>query len=406
MRLAYLLPDPGIPVGGVKGASVHVAEVCRALVDAGVHVRLFAMRAAGAPPRGAELELFDTGRIASGLAGEPERRSQVDAFLHWAGDRVAAFEPDLVYERLSLFAGTGGSIAARLGVPRIVEVNAPVAAERARRVGLARPDLADAMERRALDGATVVAVSAPAARWSLERGAATAEVIPNGVDAERFDPDRTAAAGLALRSDCGLEGCEVVAFVGSMKPWHGVGTLLDAIALLAQDRPRLRLLVLGEGPGSAEVQARAARAPLAGRCRLVGAVPSELVPGYLAAADVATAPYHDPGVDEGFYFSPLKVLEAMAAARPIVASAFESIAELLDGTGVLVPPDDAAALARAIAGVLDDPAGARALGNAARGRAVATYGWERVVQRLLAATPPPAPGELRGDRRPIAAGSA
>ena len=384
MRVAYLLPDPGIPVGGVKGASVHVAEVCRALANAGASVLLLAMRAVGEAPPEVELEVFETGPLPSGIAGEGARRQAVSAFLEWAEARATAFEPDLVYERLSLFAGTGGRIAARLGARRVVEVNAPVAAERARVVGLTRPDLAEAAERSALAGATVLAVSAPMAAWSLARGAASADVVPNGVDAARFDPERTLAAAAAIRRDLDLEGREVVGFIGSMKPWHGVGTLLDAITLLAPDRPDLRLLVLGEGPGMADIQARAGHAALAGRCRLVGAVPSALVPGYLAAVDVATAPYHHPGVDGGFYFSPLKVLEAMAAARPIVASAFDPIDELLGGTGVLVPPDDPAALAHAMAGLLDDPVAARVMGGAARDRAVAEFGWDGVVRRALA----------------------
>jgi len=388
MRIAYLLPDPGIPVGGVKGASVHVAEVCRALADAGATVRLFAMRAAVDPPPEVDLDLFDCGPVPSGAAGEQARREAVEAFFTWAEERVAAFEPDLLYERLSLFAATGGTIAARLGVRRVVEVNAPVAAERARRVGLARPDLAEAAENRALDGATVLAVSAPMAEWSLARGAATAEVVPNGVDAERFDRRRTLAQAAAIRHDRGLEGCEVVGFVGSMKPWHGVGTLLDAIALLAPERPGLRLLVLGEGPGMAEIEAHASQPPLAGRCHLVGAVPNAMVPGYIAAVDVATAPYHHPGVDEEFYFSPLKILEAMAAERPIVASAFPSIEAILDGTGHLVPPGDAGALAEALADLLDHPDTARALGVRARSRAVTQFSWRAVAARILAMNEP------------------
>ncbi len=388
MRVAYLLPDPGIPVGGVKGASVHVAEVCRALVDVGAQVRLFAMRAVGEPPPGVELDLFDCPPLPSGTPGERAKRQAVEDFLAWAEDRVAGFGAELIVERLSLFAGTGGELAARLDVPRVVEVNAPVAAERARHAGLTLVTQAEDAERSALTGATVLAVSPPMAIWSQARGAASVQTTPNGVDADRFAPQRNASAAAAIRSALGVDGSELVGFVGSMKPWHGVGTLMDAVALLVPRRPRLHLLLVGEGPALADLKVRASQLDLADRCHLTGPVPSADVPGYLAALDVAVAPYHHPGLSEGFYFSPLKVVEAMAAARPIVASRFEPIEAMLDGTGRLVPPGDAAALAGALTALLDDPTAARTLGLRARRRAVAHFSWRAVAAGILAMARP------------------
>ena len=396
MRVAYLLPDPGIPVGGVKGASVHVAEVCRALLEAGAQVRLLAMRAAGEAPPGVQLDLFDCPPLPSGTQGEFARQRAVEDFLAWAEGELADFGADLLYERLSLFAGTGGGLAGRLGVPRVVEVNAPVAAERARHAGLALVAQAEAAERSALAGATVIAVSPPMATWSRARGAASVHTIPNGVDAERFAPARNAAAAAAIRATLGLERSELVGFVGSMKPWHGVGTLLEAVALLASRRPQLRLLVVGDGPALADLNARAHQADLVDRCHLIGPVPSAEVPGYLATLDVAVAPYLHPGLDEGFYFSPLKVVEAMAAARPVVASRFQPIETMLGGTGRLVPAGDAAALAQALADLLDDPAGARALGRSARSRALRQFSWRGVAAGILAMGGPAVGAAARG----------
>ena len=384
MRVAYVLPDPGIPVGGVKGASVHVAEVCRALAETGAEVRLFAMRAVGRPPAGVALSLFDCPPLPSGAGGEPARKAAVEAFVAWAEDELEDFDADLIVERLSLFAGGGGELAARLGVPRVLEVNAPVAAERARHAGLALVTQADAAERRALAGATVLAVSPPMAAWSEARGAASVHTIPNGVDGDRFSPQRNAAAADRIRSSIGEGSFELVGFVGSMKPWHGVGTLLSAVALLAPQRPTLHIVLVGEGPALADLTARAAEPDLAGRCHFAGPAPSAEIPAYLAALDVAVAPYHDPGLSEGFYFSPLKVVEAMAASRPIVASAFASIEVMLGGTGRLVPPGDAEALATAIAGLLDDSTAARALGVTARARAITEFSWRAVAERIIA----------------------
>lgn len=386
MRITYLLPDPGIPVGGTKGASVHVAEVTRAMAAAGAQVQLLAMRAderITAEP-GVELRVFDAGSIPKGPAGDSVRLLAVRAFLAWAEDQARGFAPDLVYERLSLFAGGGGQLARRLGAPRIVEVNAPVAAERAAHGGVALVARAEQAEREALGGARVVAVSSALEAWCRSRGAIDVEVIPNGVDVARFDPARHLDEAAAIRHQLDLEGAEVVGFVGSMKPWHGVSTLLDAAALLAARRPGLRVLLVGDGPAMAEARARADQPDLAGRCRFTGAVTMASIPGHLAALDVAVAPYHAPGTGEDFYFSPLKVVEAMAAGRPVVASRFAPIETMLGGTGRLVGAGDARQLAAAIGALLDDRLTATALGQRARARAVSRLGWDSVVARILA----------------------
>jgi len=207
------------------------------------------------------------------------------------------------------------------------------------------------------------------------------------VDGERFSPERNAADAASIRADLAADRSELVGFVGSMKPWHGVATLLEAVARLAPRRPRLRLLVVGDGPGLSHMRARASRADLLHRCHMVGAVPSAEVPAYLAALDVAVAPYLDPGLGEGFYFSPLKVVEAMAAARPVVASRFEPIEAMLGGTGLLVPAGDVDALARALTALLDDPDAACGMGIAARRRAMAHFSWHAVAQGILADEP-------------------
>ncbi|HET9015581.1 MAG TPA: glycosyltransferase family 4 protein [Thermomicrobiaceae bacterium] len=379
MRIAYLLPDPGIPVGGVKGASVHVAEVCRALRASGSTVLLVAMRVVGEPPDGVACAHLDPGPLSRGPEGEVARIAAAEDFFARAEPLVADFRPDLVYERLSLFAGDGGALAARLGVPRLLEVNAPVARERARHFGLARRDAADALERRALAGASIVAVSEPMADWATARGAVAAAVVPNGADVERFAPERAATAAAAVRRGLGLDGAQVIGFAGSLKPWHGVEVLLEAVARLAAERPRVRLLVVGDGPMRSRLE-EWADDRLPGQAHFTGAVPNGDMPAYVGAFDIATAPYL-PADD--FYFSPLKVVEAMAAGRPVVASRFPSVAAMLGGNGSLVTPGDPDELAAALADLLDHPDRARALGAAAQQRARRRYSWSAVAGRIL-----------------------
>ena len=352
MRIAYLLPDPGIPVGGVKGASIHVGEITRAFARAGHDVLLVAMRAAGSAPDGVQLVVLDPGPLGRGPGSDASRIAGAERFLADAEPAIRAFGPDLLIERLSLFAGGGTDLAWRLGVPRLVEINAPVTAERAGYRGIADAAMGELLEHRALQGTHAVAVSPPLAEWARSRGVAQVSVVPNGVDVERFEPDSDRAA--ELRRGLGLDDAEVVGFAGSLKPWHGVEVLLRAAVLLAGRRPRLRLLIVGDGPERARLEGVAA-ATLPGRVRFAGAVPSTAVPAHVAAFDVATAPYVMPASGVGFYFSPLKVVEAMAAARVVVASRFDPIEDLLAGWGRLVPPDDPIALADEIAAALDDP---------------------------------------------------
>ncbi len=381
MRIAYLLPDPGIPVGGTKGASIHVAEACSALHARGCTVLLVAMSAAGDPPPGVELVHLDSGPLPKGAEGESQRLAAVERFLRRAESTVAAFDADLIYERFSLFAGDGGALAARLRIPRLVEVNAPVAAERARHFGLTRRAVAEALERRALAGASVIAVSQPLTAWALERGAARVRVVPNGANVDRFAPERIGGQARAVRSALELDRAEVIGFAGSLKPWHGVHVLLEAAGRLAAVRPLLRVLIVGDGPLLPALQAGIPE-PLLDRVRFTGAVPGSAVPAHVGAFDIATAPYLP---SDDFYFSPLKVVEAMAAARPVVASRFPSIERMLGATGRLVQPGDPVALAGALADLLDHPSATREMARAARSRACARFTWTAVAEQILAA---------------------
>ena len=195
-RLAYLSTDPGVAYGGTKGAAVHVAEVTRALAAAGADVLLVACSVAvGAPepPHGVTLEL---------LPG-PGKRSTADERLDGraAAHRVARRAPrrfgaDALYERLGLHSAAGAEAARALGIPHLVELNAPLPEEAARYRRLDRAADAERLERAVLAGADVVfAVSAPLAAYAPARGARRVEVLPNAVALERFAPARHDGGG-------------------------------------------------------------------------------------------------------------------------------------------------------------------------------------------------------------------
>jgi glycosyltransferase involved in cell wall biosynthesis len=216
---------------------------------------------------------------------------------------------------------------------------------------------------------TTVANCAAARRALLEAEGpdpASVVVLENGVDLERF---------LALPPPGERTGPRRVGAVANLRPVKGLDVLLEAAARLAPSHPDLMFRVAGEGEQRTALEQGAARHDLADRFVLEGSVAD--VPGFLAGLDVAVLCSRAEGM-------PNAVLEYMAAARPIVASAVGAVPELIeDGAhGLLVPPGDAVALARAIARLLDDPQLARRLGEAARWRARERYGREAMVRRF------------------------
>jgi glycosyltransferase involved in cell wall biosynthesis len=145
-------------------------------------------------------------------------------------------------------------------------------------------------------------------------------------------------------------------------------------------------VLAGGGDLEGELRARASARRVASQVQFPGVVDHGLVARYCAAADVIAVPSirDDEGNVDGL---PNVVLEALASATPVVATTAGGIGSVVQDevTGWLVAERDADALARAIAGVLDDPARGRAVGAAARDDMAARFGWARVAERFEAA---------------------
>ena len=200
---------------------------------------------------------------------------------------------------------------------------------------------------------------------------ASVRVIPNGCDV----PAARAFPGLAA------ERPPRVLYAGQLYPWKGVDVLVEAMAAV----PSARLVILGGIEGEADT--RRIRSLLEGhglgeRTEMPGLVPQPRVAAELARAAVVVAPFLRAGMTER-HTSPLKVFEAMAAGRPIVASDLPSSREVLrDGeNALLVPPGDAAALAAALRRVLSEADLARRLASAAWDEAP-RYSWDTRARAL------------------------
>jgi glycosyltransferase involved in cell wall biosynthesis len=235
-------------------------------------------------------------------------------------------------------------------------------------------------DRRILAGfAHVFAVSAELRDRLVAAGArpGSVEVLPNAVDVEAFRPDQAARARVRRAWGVG-EHERVIGSLGRLDPEKRLDLLLDAFTTVAATRPEARLVVAGTGSRGAWLEEEARRRGLGARCLVLGhrADAEDVHRGFdvfVQASDTEGSPY--------------SLLEAMASGTPVVATAVGDAPSLLQGgvQGLLTPPGDAGALARAILATLDHPEDARRRAAVARMRVCAERSvsarQERVVER-------------------------
>jgi len=378
-RVAYVCADPGIAPDGTKGASVHFRAMATAFARIGIDLDVFVVRdgaVTGFLPHRARCVTQPRGKGNDGELLQLGHAATLLQALRAAGPHTA------VYERLSLFGLAGMAHARRLGVPFVVEVNAPLWREAAAYRDLTLRNAARGVCLDVLQAADrVLAVSAPLAAELRHEGvpADRVEVLGNGADLVRFRAAPPAEKPPALR------GRPTLLFLGSMKPWHGIDFLLRSFAAL-RSRRACGLWIDGDGPESAAIDA--ARRALPNDIVHEGAVDHERIPGILRAADVVVAPYTAAAPD---YFSPLKIVEALAAERPLVASRVPCVLETVAGHAPigLFAADDVGDFVAAAERVLDAGPAAARLGIDAE--LVAGLDWTAKARRV-------APHFVRGER--------
>jgi glycosyltransferase involved in cell wall biosynthesis len=220
------------------------------------------------------------------------------------------------------------------------------------------------MERRALHAASGVHVCNEAAGDIARRKGftGTVEVLPLGVDIERFHPGPPPNT---------KPGTLHIGYVGRLDAHKGVEVLIDAIA----GQPDWTLHVVGDGPTAADIRRRAA--PLGNQVTVSGFVPTDELPDVYRSFDVVVVPSLDtPGWTEQFC---RVAVEATASGVPVVASDSGALPEVVGDAGVLVPPGDAGALRKALAELASDPARRATLGQAGRERS-RRFAWSSVAE--------------------------
>ncbi len=209
----------------------------------------------------------------------------------------------------------------------------------------------------------------PAAREKIS-------VLYNGVEGERFY-DKRESKNEILREWGWNQDKRVVGTLSRLAPEKGVEYFIETAARIARVRDDVNFLIVGDGVERARLEKQARELNLPSRVRFLGF--REDVENYLRAMDVVLL----TSLEEAF---PLVVLEAMASARPVVATDVGGVCEqIVNGeTGILVPPRDVDAMTRAVLELLDDETKARALGERGRARVLEQFTLAEQAARMQA----------------------
>lgn len=371
------------------GQAVHIEEMVHALRELGHEVLVVG-------PSGAD-DAADGGGMGGGIGDGKGWVSRLRSALPAAAyellelgyslvayRRLASaarrFQPDVLYERYNLFLLAGVMLRRRMGIPLLLEVNAPLVEERGRFGGLGLPRLAAWAESTAWRGAdAVLPVTQVLGGHVIARGvpAHRITVIPNGINEAQF---ATAPQPEEAKSALGWDGSLVLGFTGFVREWHGVDRVLRWMAS-AQAPASARLLMVGDGPARPGLEALARELSLGDQVRFTGVIDRHQIPAYVAAFDIAL----QPAVVS--YASPLKLFEYLALGKAIVAPRVPNLEEVLrDGENALLfAADQPGAFEQALSRLCADPA-LRAQVAAGARASITLQGltWRTNAQRVVA----------------------
>ena len=238
------------------------------------------------------------------------------------------------------------------------------------------------MERAAAEEADAVVTISEALKERLVQTGVKPEkitVIPNAVDLKIFKP---MSSNVELKKRLGLEGKTVVGFIGSLTGYEGLDLLIEAVAALVDRGANIALLIIGHG--YAEKKLRKTASSSRKDCiRFVGYVPFKEIKEYYSVIDIF--PFPRNGYEVCRLSPPLKVLEAMATAKPVIVSDLPPLLEIVKDkeTGYVCKADNLQALIESIQRLYENPGERQTLGKAARKWVAENRNWEDMSEKYI-----------------------
>ncbi len=436
MKIGYICVGPLLQHYGVEGAAIHIQEVCLALQKLGHDVFLIAGKR---PLISEKIKVYELDvspllhfkrlrqnvrsiisqvsykhrneRRSTFMKKNPLRqksskpdfttlswspivfwndiRQRIDEweyesyFYHRVCQILEAEQPDALYQRNYSYVGL--NLSKRFRLPLILEGNYSGTFKREWRQKHSPqyPWMVKRRERHSCEEADGVIVVSPFLKQYLD-GLGIPEkkvfVLPNGVDTGKFYPDDLNRS--AIQQKYGLVGKRVVGFVGGLRWYHGVDILIDSARTVVGELHDVHFLIVGDGPPRAGLEKQARDLGVADIITFTGSVPYLEVPAFINAMDVTVAPF--PKLPD-FHFSPIKIFEYMAVAKPVVTTRYPDTESLIIDryNGLLVEPHDNHQLAGAILELMGDKDLRERLGAEGRRLMEEKYTWEGNARKIV-----------------------
>ena len=411
LNIAHSYQEGGIKFYEPHAAQIHIYHTMRGLQRSGHKVSLLALQERQVLCT-QDLQVFKTAELTashygqtgwSGTASFKRLESgirRLQSLLHFP--YLALFDSyrmaeagtinlkgyDLIHERFNLLALGGAWASRRLGIPFVLEVNADLLEQRRfkgiQERGLRRLFAIWATRMCFETAVQIICISSRLkhhlnTKWKVDESKLT--VLPIAADVEAFKPNYNSEL---VRKSLGLTNEPVVMWVGGFYPWHDLSLLLESFAVILQECPDARLVLVGDGPTRPSVEDTVTKAGMRHAVIMTGAIAHSQVPEMLSIADVAVVPSAAITAGRGGTGAPLKLFEYMAAGKAIVATVHDEAAEVIQHgfNGMLVESGDVKEFAAATLKLLNDPAERIRLGQNARKQAVNQYSWEEYTRKL------------------------
>jgi len=379
-RILYTAFDS---VPGPKGASTHISYFLRALTGAGYDVTAVTVRDGDQP---AQEEYCGAQILRVAVSHLPSFPKRANAFADTVLSQLDATPYDIVHCR-SLW-DIHRLVGLRLPGKLIYEVNGLPSVElKYRYPAVSESDLPQRLrqqESTVLSAVDAVFCPSQVTKTFLQDLGAPSDrlyVIPNGVDPSLFKP----SVGADLANHPTRERPTKLLYVGTFAGWQGLDTLVAALPHLRKRGVRLRLIGKTTGRWRKTLLKQAQRLGVDDLVAIDEPLEYYNIPTAVRQSDICLAPlaYCDRNVVQGC--CPIKMLEYMACAKPVVAANLPVVRELVrDGVDALLfEANDPRDLARQVAVLIDDRDLAWRIAQSGRQRAL-SFTWQRAQQRLLA----------------------